>query len=133
MSSSRAATSPWRLKRSSSQASEGVAGAGGEATGAIGVLPRRVRRPARASGRTALLVRTLTRYLSAMSSGPGSSRRLIRVLEADPDLGQALDGPDLAEATRQAVGTLETAEPGPWRPLGVHDGELLYGGLICDG
>jgi CRP/FNR family cyclic AMP-dependent transcriptional regulator len=68
-----------------------------------------------------------------MSFGPSSSRRLVRVLEADPDLGQALDGPDLTEAKRQAVGTLETAEPGPWRPLGVHDGKLLYGGLICDG
>jgi CRP/FNR family cyclic AMP-dependent transcriptional regulator len=68
-----------------------------------------------------------------MSFGPGSSRRLIRVLEADPDLGQALDGPELAEATRQAVGTLEVAEPGPWRPRGVHDGKLLFGGLICDG
>src|SRR3954468_8454592 len=68
-----------------------------------------------------------------MNTGPASSRRLVRILEIDPDLGQALDAADLTEATRQAVGTLEAAEPGPWRPRGVHGGKLLYGGLVCEG
>src|SRR3954454_22144578 len=68
-----------------------------------------------------------------MTAGPASSRRVVRVLEVDPDLGQALDGPDLAEATRQAVGTLEASDTGAWRPRGVHDGKLLYGGLVFEG
>lgn len=55
------------------------------------------------------------------------------MLEVDPDLGAGLDGGDLLAATRQAVGTLEDAEPGPWRPLGVHDGKFLFGGLIFEG
>src|SRR3954468_11481529 len=68
-----------------------------------------------------------------MTAGPASSRRVVRVLEVDPDLGQALDVPDLAEATRQAVGTLEAIGTGEWRPRGVHDGKLLYGGLLFEG
>ena len=55
------------------------------------------------------------------------------MLEVDPDLGGGLDGADLVAATRQAVGTLEDVEPGSWRPLGVHDGKLLFGGLIFEG
>src|SRR4051812_41144333 len=68
-----------------------------------------------------------------MSAGPASQRRVVRVLEVDPDLGQSLEGDDLVEATRQVVGTLEVAGTGPWRPRGVHDGKLLYGGLVFEG
>jgi hypothetical protein len=68
-----------------------------------------------------------------MASGPASSRRLVRVLEVDPDLGQGLDAADLAEAVRQVVGVLESADPGPWRPRGVNDGKCLYGGLLFEG
>src|SRR3954451_20296023 len=68
-----------------------------------------------------------------MRNGPASDRKLVRVLEVDPDLGQGLDASELIDATRQAVGTLENAEPGPWRPRGVHEGKLLYGGLVFEG
>src|SRR3954453_23335680 len=68
-----------------------------------------------------------------MNAGPASQRRVVRVLEVDPDLGQSLEGDDLVEATRQVVGTLEVAGTGPWRPRGVHDGKLLYGGLVFEG
>src|SRR4051794_31918708 len=68
-----------------------------------------------------------------MTATVASSRKLVRVLEVDPDLGQGLAGPDLAEATRQAVGTLEVAEPGPWRPRDGREAKLLYGGVIFEG
>src|SRR4051812_17283059 len=68
-----------------------------------------------------------------MRNGSASDRKLVRVLEVDPDLGQGLDASELIDATRQAVGTLENAEPGPWRPHGVHEGKLLYGGLVFEG
>src|SRR4051794_5411435 len=66
-------------------------------------------------------------------SGPGSSRRLVRVLEVDPDLGETLDTADFSVAARQAVGVLEIAEPGDWLPRGINDGKVLYGGLIYEG
>src|SRR4051812_45280214 len=68
-----------------------------------------------------------------MVDGPASLRRLVRVLEVDPDLGYALDGPDLAQATRQALGMLEEVDRGEWRPRRAQDGKLLYGGLIFEG
>ena len=68
-----------------------------------------------------------------MTPGPAPSRRLVRVLEVDPDLGQALGGSDLVEATRQTVGTLEVVEAGLWRPRTVHEGKVLYGGLVFEG
>src|SRR3954463_10573044 len=61
------------------------------------------------------------------------SRKLVRVLDVDPDLGQGLEPADLVEATRHAVGTPEIAEPGRWHPRGVDDAKLLYGGLVYEG
>src|SRR4051794_6079821 len=75
-------------------------------------------------------VRMLTgvRY-ATMSFGPATSRRLVRVLDVDPDLGQGLDAPDLDAAMRVATGELEVVEPGAWRP----QRGTLYGGLVFEG
>src|SRR3954462_11625561 len=68
-----------------------------------------------------------------MTNGPASSRRLVRVLEVDPDLARALDEVDVIDATRQTIGVLETVEPGPWRPRSINEGKFLYGGVVFGG
>src|SRR3954452_19474608 len=68
-----------------------------------------------------------------MTATVASSRKLVRVLEVARDLGQVLGPAALAEATRHAVGMLEIAEPGRWRPRGFDDAKLLYGGLVYEG
>ena len=59
--------------------------------------------------------------------------RLVRILHEDPDLAHRLDEAELALATRQTVGRLEIARPGPWRPLALDEGKSLFGGLVLDG
>lgn len=66
-------------------------------------------------------------------------RRLIRLLEADPDLGGGLSGEAHREATHRVVAEVRTLEPGDWQ---VHaesaaapesGGEGALGFLIVDG
>lgn len=63
-------------------------------------------------------------------------RRIIRVLDADPDLGEGLDPDDYREAHQRAVAELRTLEPGEWQPHGSEreDGPAGdIGFLVIDG
>jgi CRP/FNR family cyclic AMP-dependent transcriptional regulator len=58
----------------------------------------------------------------------------VAVLELDPDLGEALSGADLAEATRTGLAGTVRVEPGPWRPPPPsergHMGFLVLDGVL---
>ena len=62
------------------------------------------------------------------------ARQIVRVLEADPELGYGLDEEARAAATRFAVAESLRLEPGPWNPHeSFADGDGLLGLLVLDG
>lgn len=67
------------------------------------------------------------------SQNAGSERRLLRVLDADPDLGQGLRGEALALARRHLVAETRTLPPGPWRPPGRDAQPGMLGLLVVEG
>jgi hypothetical protein len=60
-----------------------------------------------------------------MPDGP----RVLRVLDADPELGELLSPSDFSEARRRAVATLEVVQPGGWMP-GLEPAEAGHLGLL---
>jgi hypothetical protein len=65
-------------------------------------------------------------------------RRMLRVLDADPELGDGLNPEEFREAHRRAVAEMRLLEPGEWKPLaedyngdGAPTGHL--GLLVIDG
>jgi CRP/FNR family cyclic AMP-dependent transcriptional regulator len=58
----------------------------------------------------------------------------IRLLEAQPDLGEGLSKEDEAQARRHVVALLESVEPGPWNPApGYPLDPAFLGLLVVDG
>jgi CRP-like cAMP-binding protein len=58
----------------------------------------------------------------------------IRLLEAQPDLGEGLEGDALAEARRHVVALLDRVDPGPWEPAGRYTVDpAFFGLLLVDG
>jgi CRP-like cAMP-binding protein len=67
-------------------------------------------------------------------------RRILRVLDVDPELGEGLSPEDFREAHQRAVAELRTLEPGQWNPQAVdyngngapngHLGLLVVDGLL---
>jgi hypothetical protein len=66
-------------------------------------------------------------------SGNRFGRELVRVLDADPGLGQGLTDEDRALAGRYAVAEARRLEPGPWDAGRVDAGEGGIGLLALDG
>jgi CRP/FNR family transcriptional regulator, cyclic AMP receptor protein len=58
---------------------------------------------------------------------------VIRVLEADPDLGAALPPEVFALASRHALAEVKEIPQGEWSPSECYDGQPLVGLLIVDG
>src|SRR2546423_3472789 len=58
----------------------------------------------------------------------------IRLLEAQPDLGEGLSPEDEADARRHVVALLDSVEPGPWEPREQYALEpSFFGLLVVDG
>jgi CRP/FNR family transcriptional regulator, cyclic AMP receptor protein len=58
----------------------------------------------------------------------------IRLLEAQPDLAEGIEGDDLAEARRHVVALLDSVEAGPWEPVGRYTLDpAFFGLLVIDG
>jgi CRP-like cAMP-binding protein len=58
----------------------------------------------------------------------------IRLLEAQPDLAEGLEGEELAEARRHVVALLDSVDAGPWDPAPRYtDDPAFFGLLVVDG
>lgn len=58
----------------------------------------------------------------------------IRLLEAQPELAEGLEGDDLAEARRHVVALLDKVDAGPWEPAGHYAVDpAFFGLLVIDG
>ncbi len=71
--------------------------------------------------------------MTGVNTVPVQRARLVRILNADPDLAHRLDEHEARLAARQTVGTLEQVPIGSWRPLGIAEGKNLFGGLVLEG
>jgi CRP/FNR family transcriptional regulator, cyclic AMP receptor protein len=60
--------------------------------------------------------RTRLRRAACQAADIVSSRSLIHLLEADPELAEGLTPPELEVAVRSVVVHVQTLEPGPWDP-----------------
>lgn len=54
----------------------------------------------------------------------------VRLLEAQPDLGEGLDGEELAEARRHVVALLDNVDVGPWDPSKRFTADSAFFGLL---
>jgi CRP-like cAMP-binding protein len=58
----------------------------------------------------------------------------IRLLEAQPDLAEGLEGEELAEARRHVVARLDSVDSGPWEPAARYTVDpAFFGLLVIDG